>query len=98
MSDGHGHIEGSNKQIALLVAILAALLAISEMGGKSSQTSALSSQIDASNLWGFFQAKTIRQTTLRTAAEEAEPTFKDTPQGIPPPIKPQAAPCRQPTP
>ena len=30
------------------------------MGGKSSQTNALSSHIDASNLWTFFQAKTIR--------------------------------------
>ena len=62
MSGGHGHVEGSNKKIALLVAVLAALLAISEMGGKSSQTKALSSHIDASNLWTFFQAKTIRQT------------------------------------
>ena len=72
MSGGHGHVDGSNKKIALLVAVLAALLAISEMGGKSSQTNALSSHIDASNLWTFFQAKTIRQTTMRTAAEEAE--------------------------
>ena len=47
------------------------------MGGKSSQTNALSSHTDASNLWTFFQAKTIRQTTMRTAAEEAEATFKD---------------------
>ncbi|MDB5486639.1 MAG: hypothetical protein JWQ58_354, partial [Reyranella sp.] len=69
MSGGHGHVEGSNKKIALLVAILAALLAVSEMGGKSSQTTSLSSHIDASNLWSFFQGKTIRQTTLRTAAE-----------------------------
>jgi len=89
MSGGHGHIEGSNKKIALLVAILAALLAISEMGGKSSQTNALSSHIDASNLWSFFQAKTIRQTTLRTAAEEAEATFKDNPQGMPAAMKAQ---------
>ena len=62
MSGGHGHVDSSNKKIALLVAVLAALLAISEMGGKSSQTNALSSHIDASNLWTFFQAKTIRQT------------------------------------
>ena len=66
MSGGHGHVDTSNKRIALLVAILAALLAISEMGGKSSQTNALSSHIDASNLWTFFQAKTIRQTAVRT--------------------------------
>lgn len=95
MSGGHGHVDGSNKRIALLVAILAALLAISEMGGKSSQTNALSSHIDASNLWTFFQAKTIRQTTLRTAAEEAEATFKDSPQGVPPALKEQAERWRQ---
>ena len=89
MSGGHGHIEGSNKKIVLLVAVLAALLAISEMGGKSSQTNALASHIDGSNLWNFFQAKTIRQTTLRTAAEEAEATFKDSPQGMPTAMKVQ---------
>jgi hypothetical protein len=95
MSGGHGHIDSSNKRIALLVAVLAALLAISEMGGKSSQTNALSSHIDASNLWSFFQAKTIRQTTMRTAAEEAEATFKDSPQGMPPAMKAQAERWRQ---
>jgi hypothetical protein len=95
MSGGHGHVDSSNKKIALLVAILAALLAISEMGGKSSQTNALSSHIDASNLWSFFQAKTIRQTTLRTAAEEADATFKDTPQGMPAAMKAQSERWRQ---
>lgn len=89
MSGGHGHVDGSNKKIALLVAILAALLAISEMGGKSSQTNALSSHIDASNTWTFFQAKTIRQTIMRTAAEEAEATFKDSSQALPPALKTQ---------
>ena len=95
MSGGHGHIDPSNKRIALLVAILAALLAISEMGGKSSQTNALASHIEASNFWTFFQAKTIRQTTLRTAAEEAEATFKDTPQGMPAAMKAQSERWRQ---
>jgi Domain of unknown function (DUF4337) len=95
MSGGHGHVDSSNKKIALLVAVLAALLAISEMGGKSSQTNALTSHIDASNLWSFFQAKTIRQTTLRTAAEEADATFKDSPQGMPAAMKAQSERWRQ---
>lgn len=95
MSGGHGHVEGSNKKIALLVAVLAALLAVSEMGGKSSQTNALSSHIDASNLWSFFQGKTIRQTTLRTAAEEVEATYKDGPAPMPPALKAQAERWRQ---
>ncbi len=44
----------------------------SETIGKSAQTAALAQNIEASNLWAFFQAKTIRQTVLRTAAEELQ--------------------------
>ena len=66
---GHGHIDPSNKKIALLIAILALILAFSETLAKSSQTTALSYNIEASNLWSFFQAKTIRMTTVRTAVE-----------------------------
>ena len=89
MSGGHGHVEGGNKKIALLVAVLAALLAISEMGGKSAQTHGLADHIDASNLWSFFQAKTIRQTTMRTAADAIEAQFKDAPQPMPAGLKGQ---------
>ncbi len=69
---GHGHIDPSNKKVALLIAILALVLAFSETLGKGAQTAALSHNIEASNLWTFFQAKTIRSTTLRTAAEALE--------------------------
>ncbi|MBM3645667.1 MAG: DUF4337 domain-containing protein [Alphaproteobacteria bacterium] len=89
MSGGHGHVDGSNKKVALLVAILAALLALSEMGGKSAQTEALGSHIEASNLWSFFQAKTIRQTTLRTAADSVDAQFKDSAQPMPAGLKAQ---------
>jgi hypothetical protein len=61
-----------NKGIAILIAALAAMLAIAEMGGKSAQNSSVASNIEAANLWAFFQAKTIRQTTLRTAADSLE--------------------------
>src|SRR5882757_2950269 len=77
MSGGHGHADhGGNKGIALLISILALVLAFSETLGKSAQTSALSYNIEASNLWAFFQAKTIRQTTLRTAAEQLDASVK----------------------
>jgi hypothetical protein len=71
---GHGHEEhdppqGRNKQIALLISVIALFLAFSETLGKSAQTAALSYNVEASNLWAFFQAKTIRITTLRTAAD-----------------------------
>jgi len=67
-----GHIDPSNKKVALLIALLALVLAVSETLSKGAQTSALSYNIEASNLWAFFQAKTIRMTTLRTAAEGAQ--------------------------
>ena len=70
---GHGHVDhGGNKGVALLISILALVLAFSETLGKGAQTAALAMNIEASNLWAFFQAKTIRQTVLRTAAEEGE--------------------------
>ena len=69
---GHGHIDPSNRNVALLIAVLAAVLAFSETLGKGAQTAALSLNIEAANLWSFFQAKTIRMTTLRTAAESLE--------------------------
>jgi hypothetical protein len=64
--------DSSNKKVALLIAFLALLLAFAETLGKSAQTEALSRNIEAANLWSFFQAKTIRMTTVRTAAEAAE--------------------------
>jgi len=67
-----GHIDPSNKKIALLIAVLALVLAFSEALGKGAQTAALGLNIEASNLWSFFQAKTIRLTTVRTAAEMFE--------------------------
>jgi len=72
MSGTHGHLDPSNKKVAMLIAVLALVLAISETLGKSAQTAALSLNIEASNLWSFFQAKTIRSTVLKTAAEEHE--------------------------
>src|SRR4030088_3505769 len=70
---GGGHAakpaENQNKKIALLIAVIALFLAFSETLGKSAQTAALSYNVEASNLWAFYQAKTIRQTTLQAAAE-----------------------------
>lgn len=74
----HGHVDhhGGNKGIALLISVLALVLAFSETLGKGSQTAGLALNIEASNLWAFFQAKTIRQTVLRTAAEELQASSK----------------------
>jgi Domain of unknown function (DUF4337) len=64
------HVGHSNRRIALLIAVLALFLSFSETLGKSAQTEAISANVESSNLWAFFQAKTIRMTTVRTAAEE----------------------------
>jgi hypothetical protein len=63
------HAAHTNKKIALVIAVLALFLAFSETLGKGAQTAAISANIEASDLWAFFQAKTIRQTVMRTAAE-----------------------------
>src|SRR3954452_23941931 len=75
----HGHGGGGekkslpasfNKKIALLISGIALFLAFAETLGKSSQTEGISLNIKASDTWNFFQAKTIRQTTHCTAAQE----------------------------
>ena len=59
-----------NKKIALLIAVIALCLALSETLGKGAQTESISMNVQASNLWAFFQAKTIRRTVVQTAAEQ----------------------------
>jgi hypothetical protein len=68
------HAAHSNRGVALVIAILALFLSFSEMLGKSSQTEAIGANVEASNLWSFFQAKTVRQTMLRTASEQLKIT------------------------
>jgi len=65
-------VHGGNKKIALMIAVLALFLAFSETLGKSAQTTAISENVASSNLWAFFQAKTIRMTVLRASAERLE--------------------------
>jgi hypothetical protein len=67
------HEEGrDNKKIALIISVLALFLAFSETLGKSAQTAALNFQIEASNLWNFFQAKNIRRTMTLVASDMAK--------------------------
>ena len=68
---GGGH-DSQNKRIALVISVLALCLAFSETLGKSAQTSALNFQIEASNLWNFFQAKNIRRTMTIVVSESAK--------------------------
>lgn len=72
------HASGSNKKIALLIAVLALFLAISETLGKGAQTESISKNVEAANLWAFFQAKSIRRTVVITAAEQGKLTLAGT--------------------
>ena len=58
-----------NKKIALLIAVIALCLALSATLGKGAQTESISKNVEASDLWAFFQAKSIRRTVVQTAAE-----------------------------
>ena len=79
------HAEFFNKRIALVIAILALFLSFSETLGKGAQNEATNLNIKSSDLYAFFQAKTIRMTTISTAAEEmtvtaqsaSDPAVKD---------------------
>ena len=65
----HGHNDRSARRIAVLIAVLAAMLAVSEMGEKSSQNEYLTHHIEASDHWAFFQAKNIRSSVQRASAD-----------------------------
>ena len=66
------HASGSNKKIALLIAVIALFLALSETLGKGAQTESISKNVEASNLWAFFQAKSIRRTVVQTVSDHAK--------------------------
>ena len=71
--------EKSNKAVALFITVLALMLALAELGAKSAQTEAIINTVSASDSWSFYQAKSIRQTTIRTAADSLEASLQGTP-------------------
>jgi hypothetical protein len=66
------HASGQNKKIALLIAVIALCLALSETLGKGAQTESISKNVESSNLWAFFQAKSIRRSMVQTQADQAK--------------------------
>lgn len=48
--------------IGIYIALLAVLLAICNMGGNNASKDAAKANLDATNLWAFFQAKNLRRT------------------------------------
>ena len=64
--------EKFRSRAALLIAIFAMLLAVGSLGGGNVAEDMIHANIKASDTWAFFQAKNVRQTQYRLAADELE--------------------------
>ncbi len=64
--------ESENKSVALIIAVLALFLALSEAGAKKAEHLSTEKNIETSDLYNFFQAKRIRLTVVETAAQTFE--------------------------
>jgi hypothetical protein len=65
--------------IGVYIGILAVFLAICAMGGGNATKDSTLKNIEASNIWGFFQAKNIRRQAFRLQADEFEAMLKASP-------------------
>ena len=76
----HGHHEAHGahadetfrKLTAIYVGIIAMLLAITALGGSHATKVMLNANIQASDTYGFYQARNIRQTAYELAADQLE--------------------------
>ena len=64
--------ERFRSRVALLIAFMAMLLAITSLGGGNAAEDIFNNNIQASDTWNFYQAKNIRQTAFRLAADDLE--------------------------
>ena len=62
----------NKNRTALMISILAMVLAVSSLGGSNSAKEATQENILAANAYAFYQAKAIRQTSLKIAAADLE--------------------------
>ena len=62
-------VEGGKRRAALLIAVLAAGLALAEQGAKHAETKMSAAAIAAADLWGQYQAKSIRANQSRALAD-----------------------------
>jgi hypothetical protein len=65
----HGHGGTSHSRAAVIIAILAAALALTEFAAKDAQTGYLTNHIAASDTWAQYQAKSVRRTILTSEAD-----------------------------
>jgi hypothetical protein len=68
----HTHTDPWARGVAVMVSVLAAALALAEMGEKASQNAYLTHHIAVSDDWAFYQAKNLRAVTHESTAEVLE--------------------------
>ncbi len=68
----HAHSDAAARWVAVLIALLTAVLAVAQMGEKSSQNAYLSHHIAVSDDWAFYQAKKLRSVLRETEATVLE--------------------------
>ena len=66
------HGDAGARNVAVLVSVLAAMLALAGVGEKSAQNSYLTYHIAASDDWSFYQAKNVRALMRGTEADILE--------------------------
>jgi hypothetical protein len=64
--------EEFKKWVGVYIGVLAVLLAVCNVGGANAAKDANRANIEASNIWAFFQAKNLRRTIYSTAADDLE--------------------------
>lgn len=69
MEEHPSHSDRWARGVAVLVSILAAVLALSEIGGKAAQTAYLTHHVALSNDWAFYQAKNLRAMVRTSEAD-----------------------------
>jgi hypothetical protein len=62
------HVDTTARRIAVLIAVLAAALALAEMGEKGAQNEYLTHHVAVADDWSFYQAKNMRATVLAAEA------------------------------
>lgn len=72
-------VDKFKSRAALVIGFMAMLLAITSLGGGNVLEDMIAHNIHASDTWAFYQAKTIRQTTVRTSADQLEAELKMNP-------------------
>ena len=68
----HQGSDKSKNRTALTISFLAMVLAIASLGGSNAMKEATHENILAANAYAFFQAKSIRQTSLKIAVTDLE--------------------------